>query len=180
MMMDVLEGISQLARERRSALAALARAEGVSPEDAVDCVQEALCTLLDRLDPQSGRTIGKLPEDPSEWHRSLAVMVKNAARNRRRRRYLARPHVELDELPSQAPASDETIDDVLGRAEEHVRLRACVEELCEIQKSVVTLRMLEEQPGEDVARALGISAAHVAVLLHRAKAALRSCMIARQ
>ena len=57
MMMDVLEGISQLARERRSALAALARAEGVSPEDAVDCVQEALCTLLDRLD--------KLPEDPS-------------------------------------------------------------------------------------------------------------------
>ena len=85
-------------------------------------------------------------------------MVKNAARNRRRRRYLARPHVELDELPSQAPAGDETIDDVLGRAEEHVRLRACVEELCEIQKAVVTLRMLEEQPGEDVARALGISA----------------------
>ena len=38
------------------------------------------------------------------------------------------------------------------------------------------LRMLEERPGEDVARALGISSGHVAVLLHRAKAALRTCM----
>jgi RNA polymerase sigma-70 factor (ECF subfamily) len=36
--------------------------------------------------------------------------------------------------------------------------------------------MLEEQSGEDVARALGITAGHVAVLLHRAKAALRACM----
>ncbi len=39
----------------------------------------------------------------------------------------------------------------------------------------MTLRMLEEQPGEDVARAR-ISAGHVAVLLHRAKLALRACM----
>ena len=57
-----------------------------------------------------------------------------------------------------------------------MRLHACVQELCEIEKAVVTLRMLEEQAGEDVARALGISAGHVAVLRHRAKAALRACM----
>lgn len=44
------------------------------------------------------------------------------------------------------------------------------------REAVVTLRMLEEQPGDDVARALGISAGHVAVLLHRAKRALRACM----
>jgi RNA polymerase sigma-70 factor (ECF subfamily) len=67
-------------------------------------------------------------------------------------------------------------DSLIERAEDHVRLQACVEDLCEIQRSVVTLRLLEERPGEDVARALGITPGHVAVLLHRAKAALRVCM----
>jgi RNA polymerase sigma-70 factor (ECF subfamily) len=43
---------------------------------------------------------------------------------------------------------------------------------------VVTLRLLEERPGEDVAQALGVSSNHVAVLLHRAKSALRVCMTA--
>lgn len=161
--MDFLEQVSLLVRERRVALAALARAEGLSAEDAVECVQEGLCTFLSRRD--------QLPPDVADWHASLAVMVRNAARNRRRRHYLAQPHVET-ELPADAPSADEAI----ARAEEHVRLQHCVEELCEIQKAVVTLRMLEELPGEDVGRALGISANHVAVLLHKAKNALRACM----
>jgi RNA polymerase sigma-70 factor (ECF subfamily) len=166
---DLLEPIARLVRAERAALAALARAEGVTPEDAVDCVQEALCTLL-----QTGRR-GALPGDDTAWGALLATMVRNAARNRRRRHFRARPHQALDTLP--LPAGDAAgTDEVIARAEEHVRLRACVEELCEIQKAVVTLRMLEEQPGEDVARALGISAGHVAVLLHRAKASLRACM----
>ena len=38
------------------------------------------------------------------------------------------------------------------------------------------LRLLEEQPGEDVAASLGITRNHVDVLLHRAKASLRVCM----
>jgi len=169
--LDPLERISDLVRAERSALAAQARAEGVTPEDAVDCVQEGLCTLLDF----AGR--GALPEDAGEWGAVLARMVRNAARNRRRRHFRALPHEELDAHPlavEDAPATD----DVIARAEEHVRLRACVEELCEIQKAVVTLRMLEEQPGEDVAQALGISAGHVAVLLHRAKRSLLACMTA--
>jgi RNA polymerase sigma-70 factor (ECF subfamily) len=41
---------------------------------------------------------------------------------------------------------------------------------------VVTLRLIEEQPGEDVAQALWISSGHAAVLLHGAKRALRACM----
>ncbi|AUX41253.1 ECF family RNA polymerase sigma factor [Sorangium cellulosum] len=166
---DILGCVSHLVREERAALAALARAEGVTPEDAVDCVQEGLCTLLTLA--QSGG----LPEDTGAWGGVLAGIVRNAARNRRRRHFRARPHEDLDAHP-QAAADAPATDEAIARAEEHVRLRACVEELCEIQKAVVTLRMLEEQPGEDVARALGISAGHVAVLLHRAKAALRACM----
>jgi len=57
-----------------------------------------------------------------------------------------------------------------------VRLRGCVQTLGDLQRVVVTLRMLDEVPGEDVARALGISAGHVAVILHRAKGNLLACM----
>ena len=45
-----------------------------------------------------------------------------------------------------------------------------------MQRAVVTLRMLDEIDGEDVAGALGITPGHVAVLLHRAKANLLTCM----
>jgi RNA polymerase sigma-70 factor (ECF subfamily) len=164
---DLLEELSQLVRAQRSSLAALARGEGLGPEDAIDCVQEGLCVFLRRRD--------QLSPDVADWGASLATMVRNAARNRRRRHFVSRPHD--DAVVAQA-AELEPIDEVIARAEEHVRLRACVEELCEIQKAVVTLRMLDEQPGEDVARALGISTGHVAVLLHRAKQALRACMTA--
>src|SRR5512140_73943 len=168
---DLLDRISHLARHERGALAALARAEGLGPQDAIDCVQEGLCTLLE------GAQRGALPGEVETWGALLAGMVRNAARNRRRRHDRARPHEDLDAHPLAAEGAPAT-DEAIAGAEEHVRLRACVEELCEIQKAVVTLRMLEEQPGEDVAEALGITAGHVAVLLHRAKAALRVCMTA--
>jgi RNA polymerase sigma-70 factor (ECF subfamily) len=48
--------------------------------------------------------------------------------------------------------------------------------LADVQRAVVTLRMLDEVPGADVARQLGVTPGHVAVLLHRAKAALASCL----
>jgi RNA polymerase sigma-70 factor, ECF subfamily len=57
-----------------------------------------------------------------------------------------------------------------------VRLRGCVASLGELQRAVVTLRMLDEIDGQDVAGALGITPGHVAVLLHRAKANLLTCM----
>lgn len=163
-----LESVGELAQNERGRLAALARAEGASPEDAVDCVQDALCTFMD-LEKKS-----ELPAASSEWPALLAGIVRNAARNRRRRHYVARPHLELadDTTPEDAALADE----LLTRAEEHVRLRACVKELCTVQRAVVTLRMLEERPGEDVAAALGITREHVAVLLHRAKKSLYACM----
>ncbi len=168
---DVLDRLSHMARSHRGGLAAIARAEGASPEDAVDCVQDALSTLL------LAARRGALPDDPGECLALLSTMVRNASRNSRRRHFRARPHDDIDalELTSLDAVSS---DELIARAEDHVRLQACVQDLCEIQKAVVTLRMLEEQPGEDVARTLGISAGHVAVLLHRAKLALRECMAA--
>jgi RNA polymerase sigma-70 factor, ECF subfamily len=166
---DVLELLSRVARSQRGALAAVARSEGVTAEDAVDCVQAGLCTLLELAQR------GSASLDGDEAQAMLATIVRNVARNRRRRHDRARPHEDLDatERPDERHLA---ADDAIAQAEDHVRLRACVEELCAIQKAVVTLRLLEEQPGEDVAGALGISAGHVAVLLHRAKRELRACM----
>ena len=56
---DLLEQLSQIARRERAQLAALARREGVSAEAAVDCIQEALCTLLTQAQnelPSVGRS----------------------------------------------------------------------------------------------------------------------------
>ena len=166
---DALEQISRLAQSGRAGLAAVARYEGLTPEEAVDCIQDALCTLLDLV--QSGQA------EPATTPGTLATIVRNQARNQRRRHFRARPHVELgaSELEDSRIVLQE---ELLSRAEETVRLRACVAELCEIQRAVVTLRLLEELPGEDVAASLGVTSNHVAVLLHRAKSALRTCMSA--
>jgi RNA polymerase sigma-70 factor, ECF subfamily len=167
--LDPLDRLLQVLQTQRGALAAVARQEGLTPEDAVDCVQEGLCTLMDLV------RAGQLEEgrDPAPI---LATIVRNAARNHRRRHFRSRPHDEYDahELAGDVAFPDE----LMARAVEHVRLRACVAELCEIQRAVVTLRILEERPGEDVAQLLGITKNHAAVLLHRAKSSLRACMTA--
>ncbi|HMJ56871.1 MAG TPA: sigma-70 family RNA polymerase sigma factor [Polyangiaceae bacterium] len=167
---DVLDRLSRVAQAQRSALAALARNEGLTPEDAVDCVQEGLCTVVDLV--QTGQL-----DVAADLAPVVATVVRNTARNHRRRHFRARPHEPFE---THEQADDHLLfqDDLLARAEEKVRLRACVAELCEIQRAVVTLRMLEERPGEDVAALLGITKNHAAVLLHRAKSSLRACMMA--
>ena len=163
---DPLDALVRTIRTERVALVRVARHEGVSEDDALDCVHDAFCTYLRLLLTE------QLPSDltPGAF---LSGIVRNAARNRRRLHHVAKPHVALDSEPL-ADASDPARD--LERAEEHIRLHACVERLCDTQRAVVSLRLLEERHGEDVAEALGISRAHVDVLLHRAKRALTSCM----
>ena len=160
--------LSDLARVGRADLVKLARREGASAEDAVECVQDALCTFLQLAQKK------QLPEDAVVWPAYLAGVVRNAARNKRRLHHIARPHDDLDALPARADES--SAETLVAEAEQHVRLRACVDQLCETQKAVVMLRLLEERPGEDVAASLGISRGYVDVLVHRAKASLRVCM----
>jgi RNA polymerase sigma-70 factor (ECF subfamily) len=165
---DVLERLSRVAQSERGRLAGVARQEGLSPEEAVDCMQDSLCTLLELL--QSGEI--DAGADPAPI---LVTVVRNAARNQRRRHFRSRPHSEVGE--HELVDRDLVLqEELLSRAEDTVRLRACVAELCAIQRAVVTLRLLEERPGDDVSALLGVSKNHVAVLLHRAKSALRDCL----
>jgi RNA polymerase sigma-70 factor (ECF subfamily) len=120
---------------------------------------------------------GKLPDADAARAAMAFAMVRNAARNARRRHHRSKPHLPVDDdgqgaLAAEAPDAE----GLLSQAEETVRLRACVASLCTAQRAVITLRLLEERSGEDVAEALGLSRGHVDVLVHRAKASLRACM----
>ncbi|MBS2026844.1 MAG: sigma-70 family RNA polymerase sigma factor [Deltaproteobacteria bacterium] len=165
----VLDSLASVVRAHRADLTALARREGLGAEDAVDCVHDAFCTYL-KLGLR-----GELPAHESEHPAWLAGAVVNEARNRRRLHALAKPHDPLDDLELE---DAETPEALVARAEDCVRLRGCVNKLCKTQRTVVMMRLLEERPGEDVAAALGITRGHVDVLVHRAKASLRVCMIA--
>jgi len=165
-----LSWVGALAHRHRSTLAAVARREGLTPEDAVDAVQEAFHTLLGL--PQARPLVGA----DDESRRFLIVLTRNVARNRRRAHAVARPHTADNDVLTELPHPAPTADELLAAAETHVRLASCVSELGDAQRAVVTLRLLDGASGDEVARALGITAGHVAVLLHRARAQLQSCM----
>ena len=161
--------VSDLARRHTRALATVARGEGVSPEDALDAVQDAFRTFLDL--PQARGVIG----DPEASRRLLAAIVRNAARNMRRRAFRRLPHEGVtveSELAGAGPGADERLE----QAEAAERLHGCVSRLSEVQRRVVRLRILEELSGADAARELGVRPDHVATLLHRAKKELCRCV----
>jgi RNA polymerase sigma-70 factor, ECF subfamily len=165
-----IDWVSRLVRQHRDGLVALCRREGLGPDDAFDCVQEAFHTFLTL--PAARRLV----DAPEESRKLLSTIARNAARNRRRLHAVARPHLSDPMVVEGLAADSADLEALLARAEDHVRLAGCMRTLGEVQRAVVTLRMLEEVPGEDVARTLGITPGHVAVLLHRAKDGLHACM----
>jgi RNA polymerase sigma-70 factor (ECF subfamily) len=160
--------VAGLARAYADKLAAVARREGVGAEDALDVVQDAFHTFLRR--PESER----LRDKPDEAARLLGTIVRNAARNARRRHHRARPHVEVSEVDLPSPAASAA--DTLDRAETTAQLVGCMARLGDIHRHVITLRVLEELSGEQAASALGVTPSHVAVLLHRARKQLEACL----
>jgi RNA polymerase sigma-70 factor (ECF subfamily) len=165
---DPLRQLSRLLRTERSGLVAIASREGLRAAEALECVQDALCTWLARRQREP-----ELAQSASLA--SLKLIVKNAARNGRRRHHRLKPHAPFD-ADRELPADARNAEQLLDAAETSLRLSVCVRELREVERAVVTLRLLEERSGEDVAALLGLSRAHVDVMVHRAKATLRACM----
>ncbi len=162
--------VAGLAHDHARRLAAIARNEGLTASDALDAVQDAFHTLLRRPDARS------LRDRPDEAARLLSTITRNAARNLRRRAHRARPHVELDEVGDLAAAAPRP-DDALEGAEVASQLTNCMAKLGDAHRHVITLRVLEELSGEEAAAALGLTANHVGVLLHRARKELERCML---
>jgi RNA polymerase sigma-70 factor (ECF subfamily) len=161
--------VAGLARDHAGRLAAIARREGVGASDALDVVQDAFHTLLARPD------VTRLRTQPEDAARLLAVIVRNAARNLRRRHHNARPHVDV--AASELAAAEPRPDDALAHAITATQLVGCMAQLGDVHRQIVTLRVLEELSGEQAAQALGLTANHVAVLLHRARKELERCML---
>jgi RNA polymerase sigma factor (sigma-70 family) len=161
--------VSDLARAHTRALSGVARAEGLSADDALDAVQEAFQTFLDL--PEARSLVGH----ELDSRRLLSTIVRNAARNMRRRAFRRLPHETLADGPEIA---DDVpgVDELLARAEEELKLMGCVSQLSDLHQRVVRLRMLEELSGADVARELGVRPDHVATLLYRAKKELFRCV----
>ena len=111
---DVFEVLALgVAREERAPLASLARGEGLEREDALDCVHGAFCTFLQIA------LRGELPENAAAFGSFLAGIVRNTARNRRRRHHLARVHREIDATPYlTAAATTSPPEELVARAEE--------------------------------------------------------------
>jgi RNA polymerase sigma-70 factor, ECF subfamily len=166
-----LEWVTRLVHTHRGRLYRLARREGLREEDALDCVQDALHTFL--LLPQARQLV----ESNDDSIKLLSVLVRNHARNRRRRHAIARAHDSGDETLTLLTAEAMPVDELIGQAQDFALMIGCIDHLGKLQRAVVSLRMLDEVTGEDVATMLGLPASHVAVLLHRAKQHLRSCML---
>jgi RNA polymerase sigma-70 factor (ECF subfamily) len=161
--------VTRLVRAHRTELAAIGRAHGLRGEEAFDAVQEAFVTFLKIAHAR------KLSEEAADSRALLGVLVRNHARNRRRKHDLARAHAG-DEAIDQLDSGDLSVDALIARAEAHVAALGCVEKLSEVQQHVVTLRLLEDRPGEVVASMLDTTPGNVAVILNRAKRALRECI----
>jgi RNA polymerase sigma-70 factor (ECF subfamily) len=171
---DFVGWVSDLARLYVRALSGVARTEGLSADDALDAVQEAFYTFLEL--PDAHTLVGRDQRD-QDARRLLSTIVRNVARNMRRRAFRRLPH---DELADRPEIVDEVpgVDELLARAEDELRLMGCVSKLSDLPQRVVRLRMLEELSGEHVARELGLRPDHVATLLYRAKKELLRCVTA--
>ena len=166
-----LDWVTRLAHTSRGRLYRVARREGLREEDSLDCVQDAFHTFL--LLPQARQ----LAESSDDSIKLLSVLVRNHARNRRRKHELARPHDSGYETLAVLTAEALPVDELVAQAEDFALMIGCLDHLGKLQRAVVSLRMLDEVAGEDVAAMLGLPPSHVAVLLHRAKHNLRSCMV---
>ena len=166
-----LEWVTRLSHTHRARLYRLARREGLRGEDAVDCVQDAFQTFL--LLPQARQLV----ESNDDSLKLLSVLVRNHARNRRRRHEVARPHDSDDQSLALLAADALPVDELIAQAQDFALMVGCLDHLGKLQRAVVSLRMLDEVAGEDVATMLGLPASYVAVLLHRAKQNLRTCML---
>jgi RNA polymerase sigma-70 factor (ECF subfamily) len=141
--------LTQLVRAERPRLAAIARREGLTDVESLDAVQDGLVTFVGL--PAAWDAVGR----DDDGARLLATVVRNAARNARRRHHRARAH---DGDP-EALAGD-----------------ADVAALGDDAQRVVMMRLLDELGGDEVAEHLGTTPGNVAVMLHRAKARLRACL----
>jgi len=163
-----MSGVAALVHAHRARLLAYARRRGLDAEEALDVVQDSFITFLGLPEAQS------IAQDHLGSLKLLTVIVRHNVQNQRRKR--AR-HGEAHELLGAEIAFGEgqSSEHLIVRAEELARVHGCMLRMARLEREVVMLSLLDEQPRERVGEVLGISAGYVRVLLHRARQHLRNC-----
>jgi RNA polymerase sigma-70 factor (ECF subfamily) len=140
---------------------------------AQDALSEVYARVVERIGRFAWMGVGFFP-----WLRTVALRVAlDQLRSNRKLILFSAQDVarEVDEIDEAAP-----VDQVLGEHRDRHAARQRVEEaLARIHPryaQAIRLRVLEEQPREQAARALGVTAATFDVVLHRAMQALRKVL----
>jgi len=159
--------VAQLVHIHRQRLLAYARKRGLDADDALDAVQESFVSFL-KL-PEA-RAVAREGDDALKL---LTVILRHNVQNVRRKATRRRQHVAFD-VESLDSGSEDSVT-IIARAEELARVRGCILRMARLQRQVVLLSILDEQPRDQVAETLGISEGYLRVLLHRARAHVRNC-----
>lgn len=134
---------------------------------AEDLAQQVLLKTLETLRAGRLREPEKLASFVLGTCRMMVLDWRRGAQ--RRQRLQERFEPDLAAAPVE-PAPSRADDD---------RLRSCLENLRERERTVIVMSFYDEQTGRDVAGFLGVSEANVRVIRHRAIHQLRNCMEAR-
>ncbi|WP_394851019.1 RNA polymerase sigma factor [Pendulispora rubella] len=163
-----LSWVTSLVHEHRGQLLAYARRRGLDAEDALDAVQDSFTSFLTL--PEA-RALAREREDAIKM---LTVILRHHVMNRRSKQVRhGRARILLEAQASQAKGEDH--DALVAHAEELARVQGCIVRMAKLQRNVVMLSLLDEQPHEEVAKILGISPGYVRVLVHRAREHIRLC-----
>jgi RNA polymerase sigma-70 factor, ECF subfamily len=147
---------------------------------ASEAVQDAWISILEALPTFEGR---------SSLRTWMCAIVLNRARTLATR---AKRTVPISSLPtepavdptcfgplgfwSQRPAEWDSPEALVGQREVRAAVEACIDELPEMQRAVVTLRDLEGWSSEEVCNLLSLSESNQRVLLHRARSKVRASL----
>jgi RNA polymerase sigma factor (sigma-70 family) len=142
-----------------------ARKRGLDADDALDAVQESFVSFLKFPEARA------MAREGDDALKLLTVILRHNVQNVRRKATRRRQaHVAFD-VESLDSGSEDSVT-IIARAEELARVRGCI---LRMARQVVLLSILDEQPREQVAETLGISEGYLRVLLHRARAHVRTC-----
>jgi len=165
---DFLTWVATLVHRHRPELLRYARRRGLTAEDALDVVQDTFVTFLDLPD---ARSIARAGTDAIKL---LTVVLRHQVLTRRRKG--ARQSDGLERL-GRARASEvqESSADLIERAEDFARARGCILRMARLERAVIELSLVDDQPHGEIGKLLGITPGHARVLLHRAREHVRHC-----
>src|SRR5262245_22372417 len=163
---DFLAWVATLVHRHRAELLRYARRRGLAAEEALDAVQDSFVTFLDLPDARGIARAG------SDAVKLLTVLLRNHVANRRRKR--ARQADGLAELArARGERAAESSAELIARAEDYARVQGCILRMARLQRAVIELSLVDDEPHEAIARRLGITVGHARVLLHRARERVR-------